>query len=122
MNLIRSGTQAEKPDNLIGYGIPNFFDAYYGEILAIERRLENISWKVYPNPIATDELSIFFGSDLTSEFSLIDKNGRLVRNAELTRDGIKEPFTISLQGIRPGFYIIQMVNGPLIQRAKLFRQ
>lgn len=121
MNLIRSGTQAEKPDNLIGYGIPNFFDAYYGEILAVEESPENISWKVYPNPIATDELSIFFGTGLTGEFSLIDKNGRLTVHTKLNRLGLKDPFRISLHGIRPGFYIIQMVDGQLIKRAKLFR-
>lgn len=121
-NLIRSGTQVDKPDNLIGFGIPNFFDAYYGEILAVDERPENISWKVYPNPIATDDLSIFFGTGLSGEFSLIDKNGRLIVNTKLTRLGLKDPFRISLQGIRPGFYIIQMVDGSLIKRAKLFRQ
>lgn len=122
LNLVRSGTQADKPDNLIGYGIPNFFDAYYGEILAVEEKPETISWKVYPNPISTDELSIFFGTGLSGEITLIDKNGRLILNSMLTRTRINEPFIISLQGIRPGFYIVQMVDGSLIQRRKLFRQ
>ncbi|MDI1321302.1 MAG: S8 family serine peptidase [Algoriphagus sp.] len=122
LNLLRSGSQADKPDNLIGYGIPNFFDAYYGEILSVEGTPESISWKVYPNPIATEELSIHFGSGLTAEFTLIDKSGKIVQEVGLIRNSVKEPFRISLQSVRPGFYIVQMVDGQLIKRAKLFRQ
>lgn len=122
LNLLRSGTQADKPDNLIGFGVPNFFDAYYGEILSVEGTPESISWKVYPNPIATEELSIHFGSGLIAEFTLIDKSGKIIQNITLARNGVKEPFRISLQGVKPGFYIVQMVDGQLIKRAKLFRQ
>lgn len=122
LNLLRSGSQADKPDNLIGFGVPNFFDAYYGEILSVEGTPESISWKVYPNPMVTEELSIHFGTGLTADFTLIDKSGKIVREVSLTRNSGKEPFRISLQGVRPGFYIVQMVEGQLIKRAKLFRQ
>jgi hypothetical protein len=122
LNLLRSGSQADKPDNLIGFGVPNFFDAYYGEILSVEGTPESISWKVYPNPMATEELSIHFGTELNADFTLIDKSGKIVREVSLTRNSGKEPFRISLHGVRPGFYIVQMVEGQLIKRAKLFRQ
>lgn len=122
MNLLKSATQADKPDNLIGYGIPNFFKAYYGEILAVEETPETVSWKVFPNPMASDELSIYFGSGLSGQFTLLDKNGRMVQTFKLSRAGIAEPFRISLQGVKPGFYIVQMEDGQLIKRAKLFKQ
>lgn len=122
MNLLKSATQADKPDNLIGYGIPNFFKAYYGEILAVEETPETVSWKVFPNPMASDELSIYFGSGLSGQFTLLDKNGRMVQAFKLSRAGIEEPFRISLQGVKPGFYIVQMEDGQLIKRAKLFKQ
>jgi len=122
MNLLKSATQADKPDNLIGYGIPNFFKAYYGEILAVEETPETVLWKVFPNPMASDELSIYFGSGLSGQFTLLDKNGRMVQTFKLSRAGIAEPFRISLQGVKPGFYIVQMEDGQLIKRAKLFKQ
>lgn len=122
LNLFRSGTQSDKPDNLIGFGIPNFFDAYYGEILSVEGTPESISWKVYPNPMATEELSIHFGSGQAAEFTLIDKSGRIIEEVTLSRNSIKEPYKISLPGLRPGFYVVQMVDGQLVKRAKLFRQ
>ena len=122
LNLLRSGSQADKPDNVIGFGIPNFFDAYYGKILSVEEIPESISWKVYPNPIAKEELSIHFGTGLTAVFTLIDKSGKIVREVTLVRNSLKDPFRISLKEVRPGFYIVQMVEGQLIRRAKLFRQ
>ncbi len=121
LNLFRSGTQSDKPDNLIGFGIPNFFDAYYGEILSVEGTPESISWKIYPNPMATEELSIHFGSGQAAEFTLIDKSGRIIEEVTLSRNSIKEPYKISLPGLRPGFYVVQMVDGQLVKRAKLFR-
>jgi len=47
----RSGTQAAKPDNLLGYGIPHFDRAskILNPILAIEPS-KNSGIKVYPNP------------------------------------------------------------------------
>lgn len=121
-NLLRSGTQADKPDNLIGFGVPNFFRAYYGDILSVGGTPESMTWKVYPNPLETEELSIHFGSGLTAEFTLIDKSGKLIQEVSLARNSLKEPFRISLQGVRPGFYIVQMVEDQLIKRAKLFRR
>lgn len=122
MYLLKSATQADKPDNLIGHGVPNFSNAYYGEILDLEEKPETISWKVFPNPIASDELSIHFGSGLSSEFTLIDKSGKLIQDVTLSRNSVREPFKISLQGVKPGFYIVQMEDGQLIKRAKLFKQ
>lgn len=121
-SLLNSGNQAEEPDNLLGYGIPNFFDALYGEILGVDDKGEDLVWKVYPNPIIGDELSIHFGNSLSAEFSLIDLDGRVFANEILTRQTVKEPFRILLQGIKRGFYVIQMQDGELVRQDKLVRQ
>jgi subtilisin family serine protease len=120
-NLIRSATQAEAKDNLLGYGIPNFYDAYYGEILAVTGE-EQILWKVFPNPLATDDLTIYFGQGLSAEFSIIDMNGKTIQSAVLIRNSPKDPFRTSLQGLKPGFYVVQMQDGINLKRTKLFRQ
>ena len=120
-NLLRSATQYENPDNLLGYGIPNFFDAYYGEILAVEGA-ENIEWKVYPNPLVYDEISIQFGKSLSSNFSLIDMTGKTLIQEELSRVDTKSPYRVQLNGIKPGMYLIQMQEGAYIKQTKLVRR
>lgn len=119
--LIRSATQYESPDNLLGYGVPNFFDALYGEILAVEEN-ENLDWKVYPNPLVENEISIHFGIGLNSTFELIEMTGRTLIQLELTRTDPKSPYKVQLEGIRPGLYLIQMREGALVKQTKLLRQ
>jgi subtilisin family serine protease len=120
-NLLRSATQFEKPDNLLGYGVPDFFEALYGEILSVEEE-ENIEWKVYPNPLAMDEITIYFGTGLNSTFELIDLTGKALIQNELTRVDSKSPYRVRLDGIKPGLYLIQMREGAYIKQTKLFRQ
>jgi subtilisin family serine protease len=120
--LLNSGTQADEPDNLLGYGIPNFYRAYYGEILGVEENEEVMVWNVFPNPVLGDQLNIYFGNSLSAEFTLIDLNGRALENETLNRSSAKEPFRILLQGVKPGFYVIQMQDGAFIKQSKLLRQ
>ncbi len=121
-SLLNSGSQADEPDNLLGYGIPNFIDALYGEILAVEENEEALAWKVYPNPILGDELNIHFGNSLSAEFLLLDLNGRSIESETLNRATIKEPYRILLEGVKSGFYVIQMQDNSLIKQSKLIRQ
>lgn len=120
-NLLRSASQYENPDNLLGYGIPNFREALYGEILSVEENGEVIPWKVFPNPMEGNKLTIYFGSSLSAEFSLIDLNGKTLQNQSLSRNTAKDPYELQLEGIRPGMYIIQMQDGKLIKQQKLIR-
>lgn len=120
-NLLRSSTNYDNPDNLIGYGIPDFYKALYGEILAVEKEKEEVFWKVYPNPISGDDLKIHFGSSLNTNFTLFDPSGKVVSNLQLERNSNKNPFEVSLKGIPTGFYIIQLQDGIAIKRQKLLR-
>jgi subtilisin family serine protease len=119
--LLKSASQFDTPDNLLGYGIPNFRKALYGEILGVEEK-EIISWKVFPNPLLYDELNIYFGTELNSEFSLFDLNGRVLENLQLTRPNRKEPYRIQLVGLKPGLYLIQIQQGSLIKQSKLIKK
>lgn len=120
-SLFQSATQFETPDNLLGYGVPNFFDAYYGEILSVEED-GNLDWKVYPNPLAEEELSIHFGTGLNSAFELIDMTGKSLIENELTRSNPSLPYRVNLAGVKPGLYVILMREGTYIKRTKLLRQ
>ena len=120
-NLLRSASQFEKPDNLLGYGIPNFFKAYYGEILSVEENEEAILWKVYPNPIEENELSIYFGIGNEASFELIDFSGKSVLKSTILRGSNQNPYWVNLEGIKPGLYLIRLQEGKLIKQTKLYR-
>lgn len=120
--LLKSGSQAENPDNLIGFGIPNFRDALYGEILSVEENREEIIWKIYPNPLVGNQLQVFFGTSTISEFTLFDMNGRQLIKSNLNRFSEKDPYQITLEGILPGIYLIQIQDGLQIKHSKLYRQ
>jgi subtilisin family serine protease len=119
-NLLRSATQFKNPDNLLGYGIPKFYEALYGEILSAEEK--DIEWKVFPNPLATDEISIYFGTGLSSTFELIDMTGKKLIQSELYRADTKSPYRIQLYGVRPGMYLIQISDGSYFRQSRLVRQ
>ncbi len=120
--LKASGSRTNQPDNLIGWGIPNFRQALYGEILDLEDNVEEVLWKIYPNPMSNDQLHIYFGLDTSSHFTLLDMSGRVLIESDLTRINAKEPYTILLQGIESGIYLIQMNDGKNIRQSKLYRQ
>ncbi len=120
-NLFRSATQSKNPDNLLGYGVPNFFDALYGEILAV-REGETPAWKVYPNPLVEDEVTIYFGSGKSCAFELIDMTGRSLMQMELVRDNPALPYKVGLGGIKPGLYLILLREGAYVKQTKLLRR
>lgn len=118
-NLYRSATQYENPDNLLGYGVPNFYGALYGEVLGVGD--EAVVWSLYPNPAATDELRINFGTGNSLHFELVDMTGRVLLRSELERAIPKEPYTLSLSGIKAGLYLVILREGVNIKQAKLLR-
>lgn len=120
-NLLRSATNSENPDTVIGYGIPNFWDAYFGEILDVEEEKEEIIWKVYPNPLYGDELLLEYGSGLKFEFELLDMSGKSILKTEVQREDSKTPFRVDFSSVNPGLYMIQIQDSKSIKRTKLFR-
>lgn len=118
--LLRSASQYNSPDNLVGYGIPDFFKAYYGEILSAPE--EDFKWKIYPNPMVENELKIKFGSGLEGNFELIDLNGKVLVESKLTRNDTRSPFLISLESVKPGLYLVRFRQGINTIQTKLIRR
>ncbi|SMD44683.1 Por secretion system C-terminal sorting domain-containing protein [Aquiflexum balticum DSM 16537] len=121
-NILRSASQTENPDNLLGFGIPDFKRAYFGEILSTTIiDLEN-NWKIYPNPVYGSELFLNFGNQLVSELSIIDMHGNLVKKETISRQSIQKPFEVSLPMISSGIYMVQMQSGKDVKRTKLMKR
>lgn len=121
-NILRSATQIENPDNLLGFGIPDFSRAYFGDILnTTVIDLEN-NWKIFPNPIYGSELFLNFGNQLVSELSIIDMHGNLVKKETISRQSAQKPFEVTLPLISSGIYVVQMQSGKDVKRTKLMKR
>lgn len=120
--LIKSATQANQPDNFLGYGIPNFVRAYYGPILNIQNPQEMGEWKVYPNPIAGTRLNVKFGNHKSGDFSLMDLQGKLLQKVQVDRINSQEPFEILIPSLPSGVYLVEMQSGSEIKRTKLMKR
>ncbi|GAB2501155.1 S8 family serine peptidase [Algoriphagus taiwanensis] len=119
--LLESASNFETPDNNLGYGIPSFYQAYFGEVLSAEVE-EEVLWKVFPNPLSGEELMIYFGNGLESQFELIDLTGKVLIQSKLIRSDIKSPFIVQLSGVKPGLYLVQMSDGLQFKQTKLLKQ
>ena len=121
LNLLRSASQYDKPDNNLGYGIPNFSKAYLGEILSIEEDEKSVIG-LYPNPLTDGLLTIGFGTTTELDFKVIDLAGRMVVDRVLLRESKVSPFQVDLSKLRPGLYILQLTDGLQISRTKLIKK
>ena len=103
--LLASGTLADDPNTELGYGIPNFKDAYYGEILDIGQ--EKLKSYIYPNPLDGSELFIYYGKEKECDFRLISPQGQVLADHSLTRNSLQSPYQIRLKSTSPGLYIVE---------------
>ncbi len=120
--LKSSATQAEEPDNLLGYGIPNFSRAYFGEVLSIENNESDIHWKLFPNPLEGNILQFEYGNEQQVIFSLINSSGILIQEQVIERQSLSNPFMIEIPAINPGVYLIQVRSGNQLKQTKLIKK
>ncbi|RZS97080.1 S8 family serine peptidase [Cecembia calidifontis] len=118
--ILKSSSQAEDPDNWLGYGIPNFAKAYYGPVLG-GITVEEQEWKIYPNPLKGSELFIQFGNSEQGEFALLDLKGRVMKQASLSRGSLRDPFEVEIPELPSGIYIVEVQSGSDIKRTKLMK-
>ena len=100
-NVRKSGSQASKPDKILGYGIPNLFKA-----LATQEEI-SLFYKVYPNPTKAEitvELNDFTGKNY--EATLMDMAGRIYKN-EMIKNRVQ---TISVEKMPLGIYFLRVGN------------
>jgi serine protease AprX len=120
--ILESSTLADNPDNSIGFGIPNFLRAYYGEVLSIGKQEEEGVWKIYPNPLSGTDLFVRFGNNTESDFYLIDTQGKVLQRSSVSRNSVQDPFYVSISEIPSGVYIVEMQAGSEVRRTKLMKR
>lgn len=109
MQLVReSASQASTPDNLIGYGIPNFRAA----VNLKEYRQQDAPFAVYPNPIAGN-VSIRPNSPETiskCRLQMISLSGQLMLDYDVSFDWLHREYTATTQDLPSGLYILRIFH------------
>jgi subtilisin family serine protease len=98
--IVSSSTQAAKPDNLLGYGIPDFEKA-----LIIKDFVNDI--EVYPNPV-NDFMHIVFKSQETEpcNVTIFSSTGQKVAEYIVPVSWENDPSTIAVSPFAPGLYYL----------------
>lgn len=106
IRIIReSGHQYNNPDTLMGYGIPDIYQAYLDN-KNVEDVRENpalLSVSVYPNP-CSNQLHIANGDFDIRNIFIYDMMGRLVYEKQRCSDAI---ITVPMDGFSSGIYLVK---------------
>lgn len=104
--LLASGSLAEDPDSELGYGIPNFMGALYGQLLDLDPNEMQRSF-IYPNPLGGNELFIHYGNEKECNFMMISAIGQIIAEQRLSRASKRNPYLVRLSDTEPGLYFIE---------------
>lgn len=111
MNAIRkSASQASNPDNLLGYGIPNF----KAVVNYVEQQTQENTFEVYPNPITGDSLTIrpFNPNDVaTCQLEIISSQGHVVMRGEIAFSWLARTYMADLSQVASGLYFLRLTWG-----------
>jgi subtilisin family serine protease len=119
--LKMSASQADAPDTLIGYGVPNFVRAF-NLAQVNEGNIEN-KFVVFPNPV-TNKRTIYLYSEKNREpdvasLAFYDLKGSMVSNKNVRITKAREMFEVDVSFLTPGTYILNYISGKEKQKIKL---
>ncbi|WP_425391511.1 S8 family serine peptidase [Ekhidna sp.] len=107
-----SGHLDSNPDNLLGWGVPNYMYAKDVKALNITDILED-KVTIYPNPFIGDTLYLLtdgkFNTGMT--IKILDPKGSLIFNQEFKKKEIKENMELKIDSSQQGVYFLFLQTG-----------
>jgi hypothetical protein len=110
----QSGDRALNPDNLTGWGIPDFVIANSLLVGNISEALADNTIKSYPNPFSDYIISEFYNhANAQTEIRLLNSMGKVIKTGNLSTmaQGINRIKLEDLGQLPKGIYFIQVSNG-----------
>ncbi|HEX8059539.1 MAG TPA: S8 family serine peptidase, partial [Cyclobacteriaceae bacterium] len=102
--VVATASQADHPDNLMGYGIP----AYRAAKTALEGMLPLEEISVYPNPTDTGKFSVRFKQPgIEATIIVYDLNGRILSSHTVTVKG-GNPIEINVADLPASSYLVKV--------------
>ncbi|WP_338876839.1 S8 family serine peptidase [Spirosoma sp. SC4-14] len=117
-SLRRSGNQYDKPDDKLGYGIPNFgraatYSDVYSQLL------------FYPNPFSEANPLVVqwaeLGTSASLDATLIDLTGRVIWHTNYPPGGIPN-FVLPNLNLSAGMYLMTLISGNKKRTLKVVKQ
>jgi len=104
-----SGSQANQPDSLLGWGIPNFQSAFT-DLTVLNEKAES-ELIAYPNPVS-DILTIGFPSPLLGQYKveIVDLQGRIVYTKVANEGSVQSLVISNIDFLPSGIYLIKVTN------------
>ena len=102
-----TASQAKNPDNLIGYGIPNFKAVVNYQ----DRVAQTMPFEIYPNPLTDDTLTISpYDPDIVDscEVEIISSQGQILGRGAVQFDWLNRTYRTDLSAMAPGIYFIRI--------------
>ncbi len=102
-----SASQADNPDFLLGYGIPNF----KAVVNFLDEHPQDNPFEVYPNPVLADTLTIrpFDPGQITScRVEILSSQGQLVHSTEAAFSWLNRTYTANLSQFAAGMYYLRI--------------
>jgi hypothetical protein len=113
--IINSASQASRPDNLLGYGIPNF---------SLAKNFLEFSneFQIYPNPVI-QELKIIFKYPIDHTFMITTFNltGQKVFEFSDFVSWDNNPYSIDLSSLAAGLYLVKVQTPTSIQIVRIVK-
>ena len=120
----QSGNNASSPDNQMGWGIPDFMEAY-----SVMTTIEIVAGSgdgianVYPNPFNDDFTISLSIENENVKITMMDLNGRMVFAEDYSVSGTNGRIDVSgkIQDIKPGVYFLGLTAGSSHQVLRLVK-
>ncbi len=125
--LTRTASQATAPDNVLGYGIPDFAaaDAYAAALVPpVPLGPPPARLQLYPNPTRTGELRLVLPLDWQNrplDVRIVDARGAVVRRQALAPAGAPE-VVLSAGSLAKGTYLCEVSSGGQKQTVRFVQQ
>ena len=115
--VINSASQTNHPDNLLGYGIPNF---------TLAKNLVDFQddFQVYPNPVSAGPLKILFKNPSDQIFTVTIFNAAGQKTLELS-DSISwgsNPYSVDLSTLSSGLYLVKVQTPTSNKTVRIVKQ
>ena len=119
-DIIRQhGHQYATPDSIMGYGIPDMYQAYLDNAQSSVTTIETLpNLLVYPNP-CTDKLMLVNMDMTICQVEIFDVRGKLLY---IYNDCSHPLIQLPVQHLQPGFYIIRAKAQNIVRTAKIIKQ
>lgn len=107
--LKETASQGTRPDNLLGYGIPNF----RAVVNFREQTPQHTMFEVFPNPLKTDTLTISpLDPDAipSCEIELLSSQGHIIGRHTAHFSWLNRTFQANLSGLAAGIYYVRVFH------------